>query len=102
MLSLGLIKRIWGKTLNPSLSLRARGILLCAAALAADSFPHRGKVGMRVLPQTRFIRAVLFLAAGLFATPVSADEVVPQSRSQIELTFAPLVKQAAPAVVNVY
>jgi serine protease Do len=37
-----------------------------------------------------------------FATPALADEMVPQSRSQIELTFAPLVKQAAPAVVNVY
>jgi serine protease Do len=44
----------------------------------------------------------LALAAGCFAAPAFADAVVPQSRSQIELTFAPLVKQAAPAVVNVY
>jgi serine protease Do len=41
-------------------------------------------------------------ALALFATPALADQAVPQSRAQIELTFAPLVKQAAPAVVNVY
>ena len=35
--------------------------------------------------------------------PVSAqNEVVPQSKSQITLSFAPLVKQVAPAVVNIY
>src|SRR5580704_17330445 len=28
--------------------------------------------------------------------------VIPQSRPQITLTFAPLVKQVAPAVVNIY
>jgi Do/DeqQ family serine protease len=32
----------------------------------------------------------------------STQEVVPQSRRQIQLSFAPLVKQTAPAVVNVY
>jgi len=45
--------------------------------------------------------AVILIAASSVGM-ASADEVVPQSRSQIELTFAPLVKQAAPAVVNVY
>jgi serine protease Do len=44
----------------------------------------------------------LICAAALFAAPAFADQVVPQSRAQVELTFAPLVKQAAPAVVNVY
>ncbi|MEM8685666.1 MAG: DegQ family serine endoprotease [Pseudomonadota bacterium] len=34
--------------------------------------------------------------------PVSAAEIVPASQSQLDLTFAPLVKQASPAVVNVY
>jgi serine protease Do len=37
-----------------------------------------------------------------FATPALAQEAVPQSKTQIELTFAPLVKKAAPAVVNVF
>jgi serine protease Do len=36
------------------------------------------------------------------ATPVLAQDVVPQSKTQIELTFAPLVKKAAPAVVNIF
>jgi Do/DeqQ family serine protease len=48
----------------------------------------------------RLLAIVLFAASSLGVA--FADEVVPQSRSQIELTFAPLVKQAAPAVVNVY
>lgn len=37
----------------------------------------------------------------LFASPVAAQQV-PQSQAEIQLSFAPLVKQAAPAVVNIY
>ena len=32
----------------------------------------------------------------------AADSVVPSSREQVTLTFAPVVKKAAPAVVNIY
>ncbi|MEO1474874.1 MAG: DegQ family serine endoprotease [Pseudomonadota bacterium] len=32
----------------------------------------------------------------------SSSDVVPGSKAQVDLTFAPLVKQASPAVVNVY
>ena len=39
--------------------------------------------------------ALLFAGAG-------ASEQVPQSQAQIQLTFVPVVKQAAPAVVNIY
>ena len=35
------------------------------------------------------------------ATPLAAQQV-PQSAAQIQLSFVPLVKQAAPAVVNIY
>ncbi len=35
-------------------------------------------------------------------TPAPAQEAVPQSEAQIKLTFAPLVRQVAPAVVNIY
>ncbi|HEY5363188.1 MAG TPA: Do family serine endopeptidase [Aestuariivirga sp.] len=46
------------------------------------------------------------LGLGLFASPVVADTVaptaVPQSRQDMRLSFAPLVKRTAPAVVNVY
>lgn len=38
----------------------------------------------------------------ILATPVWADTRVPSSALEIELSFAPLVKQAAPAVVNIY
>jgi serine protease Do len=48
----------------------------------------------------RAATALLLLAA--FATTGNAQDVVPQSKTQIELTFSPLVKRAAPAVVNVY
>lgn len=34
--------------------------------------------------------------------PAKADDTVPTSKAQIDLTFAPLVKAAAPAVVSIY
>lgn len=50
------------------------------------------------------IRASIVVAtAGLLALPGStAAETVPQSREEIQLTFAPLVRKVAPAVVNIY
>jgi Do/DeqQ family serine protease len=48
-------------------------------------------------------RLLATLAIALFlTTPALAQDVVPESKTQIELTFAPLVKKAAPAVVNVF
>lgn len=48
------------------------------------------------------IRAVLIsLTLGL-ATTVSAETKVPQSQTEISMGFAPLVKEAAPAVVNIF
>jgi len=41
------------------------------------------------------------LLAACTAVPVSAAEI-PQSAGQVQLTFAPVVKRVAPAVVNVY
>lgn len=39
----------------------------------------------------------------LFADPVLAqDRALPESREQIQLSYAPLVRQVAPAVVNIY
>jgi len=43
----------------------------------------------------------LLVLALCLALPASAQQV-PQSRQQIQLSFAPVVKQAAPAVVNVF
>ena len=47
------------------------------------------------------LAASLALALSLTA-PALAQEQVPQTKTQIELTFAPLVKKAAPAVVNIF
>jgi Do/DeqQ family serine protease len=47
----------------------------------------------------RFVAiAAILLLPGLLA----AQTVVPQSKEQVKLSFAPVVKKAAPAVVNIY
>ena len=48
----------------------------------------------------RIVIAVLF-CVGLSA-PMWAETTVPKSQGQVQLSFAPIVKRAAPAVVNVY
>ncbi|MDO6478655.1 trypsin-like peptidase domain-containing protein [Shimia thalassica] len=47
-------------------------------------------------------RAILTAAAIGIATLSHAETKVPKSQAEISLGFAPLVKQAAPAVVNIY
>lgn len=49
---------------------------------------------------TRF--ALLLASTLAFAVPLQAQTEVPQSKAQIALTFAPVVKAATPAVVNIY
>ena len=44
----------------------------------------------------------LILAMILACGMASAQTAVPESEAQIQLSFAPVVKQAAPAVVNIY
>ncbi len=50
------------------------------------------------------IRALFAAMAMLLAVaiPASAETRAPQSQSEITLSFAPLVKRSAPAVVNIY
>ena len=50
----------------------------------------------------RTASAIGVLAALAMAAPVAAQSQVPQSREQIMLSFAPVVRKAAPAVVNIY
>ena len=45
---------------------------------------------------------ILLAALIVTASPLWAETRVPQSRAEISLGFAPLVKRAAPAVVNIY
>jgi serine protease Do len=47
-------------------------------------------------------RIGLIVAAALPAVPATAQDTVPSSPQQINLTFAPVVKMVAPAVVNIY
>ncbi|MFC4669795.1 trypsin-like peptidase domain-containing protein [Seohaeicola nanhaiensis] len=47
-------------------------------------------------------RTILTITAIALAAPVAAETRVPSSPAEISLGFAPLVKQAAPAVVNIY
>ncbi len=46
------------------------------------------------------VLATLFLS--LFTLGVAQAQTVPQSQAQIDLSFAPVVKRASPAVVNVF
>ncbi len=50
------------------------------------------------------LTALVLLAAALLAPPpaAAADTTVPASRQQIHLSFAPVVRQVSPAVVNIY
>jgi Do/DeqQ family serine protease len=48
----------------------------------------------------RIVIAVLLVVG--FSAPVWAETAVPKSQVQVQLSFAPIVKRAAPAVVNVY
>jgi Do/DeqQ family serine protease len=58
----------------------------------------------RAKPSWKTVAASLLGAAMLFAmSPAAAQQrAVPQSAEAVKLSFAPVVKRAAPAVVNVY
>lgn len=47
-------------------------------------------------------RILSFMLVSLLAVSVQAETRVPQSQSEISLGFAPLVRQATPAVANIY
>ena len=55
------------------------------------------------MPEFRILLAAPLAAALALAAPATAqDRTVPQSRTEMQLSFAPLVKQVENAVVNVY
>ncbi|HBS50933.1 MAG TPA: serine protease [Rhodobacteraceae bacterium] len=47
-------------------------------------------------------RPILLILALILPGPLAAETRVPQSQAEITLGFAPVVKRAAPAVVNIY
>jgi len=55
-----------------------------------------------VMGLSRFSIAAV-LVSGLIASPATGEQIrVPQNQNEITLSFAPLVKKAAPAVVNIF
>src|SRR5690349_112102 len=56
---------------------------------------------MTPLSSLRFVLVLVFLL-GFTGTGIAQQRALPDSRQQITLSFAPLVKQTAPAVVNIY
>ncbi|MDX1401087.1 MAG: trypsin-like peptidase domain-containing protein, partial [Kiloniellales bacterium] len=50
----------------------------------------------------RFFGLVLILALGLIPEASAQTKALPQGRDEIVLSFAPVVKKAAPAVVNIF
>lgn len=60
--------------------------------------------GLRLWAKAHIFRAMRYvlLILCLVAGQAWADTRVPQSQAEVTLSFAPLVKQAAPAVVNIY
>ena len=68
-----------------------------AASAAHESCPASG--GKCRTPA--FAGVVLAVIAALIPSLARAD-VIPESRQQIQMSFAPLVKRTSPAVVNIY
>jgi S1-C subfamily serine protease len=44
----------------------------------------------------------IFLVAGLLALSAQAQDRVPGSLAEVQMSFAPIVREAGPAVVNIY
>ena len=59
---------------------------------------------MRAITSFRRIASAILAVAAMTAAapPAAAEKVLPSSRADVELSYAPLVKTAAPAVVNIY
>lgn len=48
------------------------------------------------------MRTLLFVLAVALAAPAAAQRQAPENRAEIALSFAPVVREAAPAVVSIY
>ncbi|MEX0582067.1 MAG: hypothetical protein WD185_00235, partial [Sneathiella sp.] len=50
----------------------------------------------------KFASGLAFVAVLVTGGPALSEDVVPSSQAQVMLSFAPLVKKAVPAVVNIF
>ena len=77
------------------------GLFVSGAGLSLSGKMKQGSCTARPLgAYDRVMRLIAFLLLVL-STPLAAQQV-PTSAAQMQLSFVPLVKQAAPAVVNIY
>jgi Do/DeqQ family serine protease len=85
--------------------LLATAVTVAAAAGIAVSFSHEGAVTsppIAVIQPTRQAEAPPQVAAATQSASPAQQAKAPESREAIRLSFAPVVKHVAPAVVNVY
>jgi Do/DeqQ family serine protease len=71
------------------------------------SDPSQTKAAIRMKPLTKLLRlapvaALALLLAAPLDPALAQSREVPESRMEMQLSFAPLVREAAPAVVNVH
>lgn len=65
--------------------------------------PFQNRVSMLCVQGWRIALLLLLSAAmGAFSSVAQAETKVPRSKQEMTLSFAPLVKKAAPAVVNIF
>ncbi|TNE63328.1 MAG: Do family serine endopeptidase [Alphaproteobacteria bacterium] len=57
---------------------------------------------MKLIKKLTVLTAVMLTAGSFTASAQDIERAVPESQTQIQLSYAPLVREAAPAVVNIY
>jgi Do/DeqQ family serine protease len=71
--------------------------------MAMELRANRTNIGlMSVILRVSVVWLLLSLLTGMGVASALAQREVPEAREQVMLSFAPLVKQAAPAVVNIF
>jgi len=68
----------------------------------AKLMPRLVGTHLRYLPSLAAALAVALAVAPAVAPAVAQEKAVPDTRQELQLSFAPLVKKTAPAVVNIY
>src|SRR5882724_139787 len=80
-------------------------LLPCWLRCRRAAFPQLGEGIGRLTwsdPMRFWIARIGLIVAAFIAVPALAEDAMPTSPQQINLTFAPVVKMVAPAVVNIY
>src|SRR5215212_5550102 len=99
-----LFRRLRGFCTSHSVPFSADALCLSGRRVYQAAVTRRGIAMLVVISRIRCSALAFAVLAALFgASAVEAQtKVVPESRAQVQLSVAPIVKLAAPAVVNVY